>query len=150
MVRVQERDLRVGVRRGGFLRSVVIVSRPGGNGLEYVARFRPSWLRGGYYLLYTHRERDVRTYRNLGLLLALIGDEFLYRGPITLHTHDDPKLTFSPYGDTTVQAKAIDDDTRMESDGTGVAGPERSPAVPLPSHLRPSWTEVEVATEMAR
>ena len=97
--RVQEADIVAGLDRGGHIRGAVIISRPDGNGVEYIAWLRPSWLRG-FHLLYTFRQRDVRTYRNLNLLIGRLRNEWRYGGPITLRKHDDPKLSLSAFGDT--------------------------------------------------
>lgn len=88
---IQECDVREGLARGGTLRAVVIVCRPDGPGKEHCAWLRTSWLHG-FHLLHTFRARDVRAYRNLNLLVALVREEWGFAGPITLRLHDDPEL----------------------------------------------------------
>ena len=88
---IEECEVRQGLARGGVLRAAVIICRPDGVGLEHLAWLRISWL-PGFHLLHTFRARDVRAYRNLNLLVALLREEWGFRGPITLRLHDDPEL----------------------------------------------------------
>jgi hypothetical protein len=88
---IEEADLRSGLAEGGELRAVVIICRKDPEALEHIAWLRTSWLRG-FHVLHTFRGRSVRTNRNLKLLLALIREEWGFKGPITLRLEDDPEL----------------------------------------------------------
>ena len=83
--------MRSGLSQGGELRAAVIVCKRTEEGLEHIAWLRTSWARG-FHLLHTFRSRGIRTYRNLNLLIALIREEWRFKGPITLRLEDDPEL----------------------------------------------------------
>lgn len=89
--RIQECEVRQGLLQGGFLLGAVAVCRPDGSGTEHLIWVRTSW-QPGFHLLYTFKERGVRGYRDLDRLVALLRNDWGYRGPITLRLHDDPGL----------------------------------------------------------
>ena len=93
LVGLQESDIRLGLQRSGYIRSILVVSRPtrGKKVLEHVVWLHPSWLKG-YYPFCTHRGRSMRAYRDLDLLFSHCRDDWGYRGVVTVRLHDDPKV----------------------------------------------------------
>lgn len=93
LVGLQESDVRMGLQRGGYIRSILVVTRPTRNkqSIEHVVWVHPSWQKG-YYPFCTHRGRSMRSYRDLDLLFTHCRDDWGYRGAITVRLHDDPKV----------------------------------------------------------
>ena len=93
LVGLQESDIRQGLQRGGYIRNILVVSRPRGIklALEYVLWVHPSWLRG-FYPFCTHRGRSMRSYKDLNLLFAHLREDWRYGGAVTLRLHDDPRM----------------------------------------------------------
>lgn len=93
LVGLQESDIRLGLARKGYIRSIVVVSRFSRDKrtVEYIAWIHPSWLRG-FYLFCTHRGRSMRSYKDPGLFFTHCRDDWGYRGSIVVRTHDDPKV----------------------------------------------------------
>lgn len=93
LVGLQEADIRLGLKREGYIRNVLLVSRPNRikHAIEYVVWVHPSWLRG-FYPFCTHRGRSMRTYKDPGFFFAHCRDDWGYRGGIVVRTHDDPKV----------------------------------------------------------
>ncbi len=93
LVGLQEADIRLGLQRDGFIRSIIVVTRPNKikKCLEHNLWLHPSWLRG-FYAFCSHRGRSMRSYRDLDLLFAHCRDDWGYRGAIIVRLHDDPKV----------------------------------------------------------
>lgn len=93
LVGLQEADIRLGLSRKGYIRNILVVSRPNRikHALEYVVWVHPSWLRG-FYPFCTHRGRSMRSYKDPGLFFTHCRDDWGYRGSIVVRTHDDPKV----------------------------------------------------------
>jgi len=90
---LQESDIKQGLQDGGFVRSVVVITRPNRfkKALEHVIWLHPSWLKG-FYPFCTHRGRSMRSYKDLDLLVLHCRDNWNYRGGITVRLHNDPKV----------------------------------------------------------
>jgi len=93
LIGLQETDIRLGLKRKGHIRNVLVVSRPSKikQGLEYVVWVHPSWMRG-FYPFCTHRGRSMRSYKDPSLFFIHCRDDWGYRGGIIVRTHDDPKV----------------------------------------------------------
>lgn len=93
LVGLQESDIRLGLHRGGFIRNILVVSRPNRvkHATEYIVWLHPSWLRG-FYPFCTHRGRSMRSYRDPRMFFKHCRDDWGYHGGITLRLHDDPKM----------------------------------------------------------
>lgn len=93
LIGLQEADIRHGLSRKGYIRSVLVVSRYNKikHTSEYIVWIHPSWLRG-FYPFCTHRGRSMRSYRDPGLFFSHCRDDWNYRGVIAVRTHDDPKV----------------------------------------------------------
>lgn len=93
LIGLQESDIKRGLEQGGFVRNLIVVTRPGRskNSPEHVIWLHPSWLRG-FYPFCTHRNRSMRAYKDLDLLFSHCRDSWNYRGGITVRLHDDPKV----------------------------------------------------------
>ncbi|MBI0537701.1 hypothetical protein D9599_19250 [Roseomonas sp. KE2513] len=90
---LQEADIRAGLTAGGRIESVVIVARRDeAAGVEHVPYLLPSWRRG-YVAIGLFRGAGVRAYRDLTRLVRFVRDDLGYRGPVTLHEQDCPKLS---------------------------------------------------------
>lgn len=93
LIGLQECDIRHGLEQGGYIRSLVVVTRPGKSkgSPEHVVWVHPSWLKG-FYPFCTHRGRSMRAYKDLDLLFSHCRTSWDYRGGITVRLHDDPKI----------------------------------------------------------
>lgn len=93
VVGLQESDIRLGLNNNGFIRNIVVVTRPAkaGRALEYVIWVHPSWL-PGLYPFCSHRGRSMRAYKDLNLLFAHCREKWGYRAGITVRISDDPKV----------------------------------------------------------
>lgn len=84
----EEADIRAGLREGGSILSVFIVTRSAAvqSDVEYVAYLRTSWRRG-YHILQTRRKRRDKIYLadGLGRLAWLLRHEFGFRDPLILY-----------------------------------------------------------------
>ncbi|TPG52485.1 hypothetical protein EAH89_18135 [Roseomonas nepalensis] len=90
---LQEADIRAGLTAGGRIESVVIVARRDeAAGVEHVPYLLPSWRRG-YVAIGLFRGAGVRAYRDLTRLVRFVRNDLGYRGPVTLHEQDCPKLS---------------------------------------------------------
>lgn len=90
---LQESDIRLGLQRDGFIRSIIVVTRPirAKKSVEHVLWLHPSWLRG-FHPFCSHRGRSIRSYKDLDLLYTHCRDEWGYCGAIVIRLHDDPKI----------------------------------------------------------
>ena len=90
---LQESDIKQGLQDGGFVRSIVVITRPNRfkKAVEHVVWLHPSWLKG-FYPFCTHRGRSMRSYKDLDLLVSHCRDSWNYCGAITIRLHDDPKV----------------------------------------------------------
>ena len=88
---VQEGDIRQHLAQGGYLRSVLVVSKNVAGGVEHLAYIWASWRRG-FRPLRTWDDKFDRTYRDLDRLLTLVRGDFGYRGPIALYLEGDREL----------------------------------------------------------
>jgi len=93
LIGLQEADIRLGLKRKGYIRNVLVVSRPNKlkHALEYVVWVHPSWVRG-FYPFCTHRGRSMRSYKDPSSFFVHCRDNWGYRGGIIVRTHDDPKI----------------------------------------------------------
>ena len=93
LVGLQESDIRLGLQRGGYIRNILVVSRPNKlkHAIEYVVWVHPSWMRG-FYPFCTHRGRSMRSYKDPNLFFTHCRDDWGYRGGITIRLHNDPKV----------------------------------------------------------
>lgn len=93
LIGLQEADIRFGLSRQGYIRNVLVVSRPNKikHTLEYIVWVQPSWL-PGFYPFCTHRGRSMRSYKDPSLFFSHCRDDWNYRGGITIRLHDDPKV----------------------------------------------------------
>jgi len=93
LIGLQEADIRLGLKRKGYIRNVLVVSRPNKirHVFEYVVWVHPSWVRG-FYPFCTHRGRSMRSYKDPSLFFVHCRDDWGYRGGIIVRTHDDPKI----------------------------------------------------------
>lgn len=93
LIGLQESDIRLGLAQGGYIRSLLVVTRPGRlkGSPEHVLWVHPSWLKG-FYPFCTHRGRSMRVYKDVDLLLSHCRSSWDYRGGITFRLHDDPKI----------------------------------------------------------
>lgn len=93
LIGLQEADIRLGLKRKGYIRNVLVVSRPNKlkHALEYVVWVHPSWVRG-FYPFCTHRGRSMRSYKDPSSFFVHCRDDWGYRGGIIVRTHDDPKI----------------------------------------------------------
>jgi hypothetical protein len=88
---LSEGEIRQGLAEGGRLRNVLIVCKIGPTQKEHLAYIRPSWRRD-FLPLRTWGDKGNRTYRDADRLLALLRDDFGYRGVIPFYVADDPDL----------------------------------------------------------
>ncbi len=88
--RLQEAEIREGLREGGRIKGFVVVERTDSEVPEYVAYIRTSWTRG-YRILRTWRDKEDRTYRILGRLYQQ-AREFGYMAPVTVYRMGSPEL----------------------------------------------------------
>ena len=88
---VQEGDIRQHLAQGGYLRSVLVVSKNVAGGVEHLAYIWASWRRG-FRPLRTWNDKAERTYRDFDRLLTLVRGDFGYRGPIALYLEGDREL----------------------------------------------------------
>ncbi len=93
LIGLQEVDIRCGIQRGGYIRNILVISRPHKikNTIEYIVWIHPSWLRG-FYPFCSHRGRSMRSYKDPSLFFIHCRDDWNYRGSITLRLYDDPKV----------------------------------------------------------
>lgn len=93
LVGLQESDIRLGLQQGGYIRNVLVVTRPNKikQAVEYVAWVHPSWMRG-FYPLCTHRGRSMRAYKDSNLLFTHVREDWGYLGGITVRLGSDPKV----------------------------------------------------------
>lgn len=93
LIELQEADIRLGLKRDGFIRSIIVVTRPtrAKKSVEHVLWIHPSWLRG-FHPFCSHRGRSMRSYKDLDLLYAHCRDDWGYRGAVIIRLHDDPKI----------------------------------------------------------
>ncbi len=87
----QEGDIKAGVQNGGGLVGVFVVCRENGRGRGFIPYIRTDWARG-FRPLRTYRDRSDRVFRSLDKLVALVRDEFGYRGEISLFMAGDAAL----------------------------------------------------------
>ena len=88
---LQEADIRTGLAEKGHIRGAFLVARLESHGLEFMVYLRPSWDRN-FLPLRTWRSKADRTYRDVGRLLQLIGDDYGYWGPICIYPAGSPEL----------------------------------------------------------
>lgn len=88
---LQEGEIRQELHSGGYLRNVLIITKLIEGVTEHLAYVRPSWRRE-FLPLRTWAGKGDRTYKDLDRLLALLRDEFGYRGFIGLYMEGDPDL----------------------------------------------------------
>lgn len=87
-----EGEIRQGLAEGGRLRNVLVVCSVGGpENREHLAYVRPSWRRE-FLPLRTWGDKADRTYKDVDRLLALLRDDFGYKGVIPFYVADDPNL----------------------------------------------------------
>ena len=93
LVGLQEADIRLGLQRGGSIRSIVVVTRPNKTkqSVEHVIWLHPSWQRG-FLPFCTHRGRSMRSYKDLNLLDSHCRDNWRYCGGITIRLYNDAKV----------------------------------------------------------
>ena len=88
---LQEGEIRQELQNGGRLRNILIITKTIEGAPEHLAYVRPSWRRE-FLPLRTWGDKDDRTYKDLDRLLALLRDDFGYRGFIGLYMDGDPDL----------------------------------------------------------
>ena len=88
---LQEADIRAALADGGRIRGAFLVARLEPHGLEFMVYLRPSWDKN-FLPLRTWRSKADRTYRDVGRLFQLIGDDFGYWGPICVYPAGSPEL----------------------------------------------------------
>ncbi len=88
---LQEADIRAGLADKGHIRGAFLVARLEPHGLEFMVYLRPSWDRN-FLPLRTWRSKADRTYRDVGRLLQLIGDDYGFWGPICIYPAGSPEL----------------------------------------------------------
>jgi len=88
---LQEADIRTGLAEGGRIRGAFLVARLEPHGLEFMVYLRPSWDKN-FLPLRTWRSKADRTYRDVGRLLQLLGDDYGYWGPICIYPAGSPEL----------------------------------------------------------
>ena len=88
---LQEADIRTRLADGGRIRGAFLVARLEPHGLEFMVYLRPTWDKN-FLPLRTWRSKADRTYRDVGRLLQLIGDDFGYWGPTCIYPAGSPEL----------------------------------------------------------
>ena len=87
-----EGEIKQGLAEGGRLRNVLVVCSVGDPAeREHLAYIRPSWRRE-FLPLRTWGDKADRTYKDVDRLLALLRDDFGYKGVIPFYVADDPDL----------------------------------------------------------
>ena len=87
----QEADIKAGIRAGGSVGAVFIITRNDERGPGFIAYIRAGWARG-FRPLRTFRDRSDRVFRSLDKLVSLLRDEFQYSGEISLFVAGDESL----------------------------------------------------------